>query len=119
MISGVGTFSKPQLHFANIHVDIVGPLSTSQGHRYLFTSNDRSTLWPEAIPMETAMSSSWTSALLSGWIAISGIPKHITFDRGTTFTSKLWTSLVNLLVIPLHQTAAYNPAAHGMFDDPL
>ncbi|XP_068221406.1 uncharacterized protein [Palaemon carinicauda] len=35
-------------------------------------------------------------------------------DRSTTFTSKLWTSLANLLCITLHQTTAYNPAANCM-----
>ncbi|XP_068200656.1 uncharacterized protein [Palaemon carinicauda] len=59
---------------------------------------------------------SCTSALLSRWIARFGIPEHITSDRGTTFTSQLWTSLANLLGITLHQKTAYNPAANGMVE---
>ncbi|XP_068215863.1 uncharacterized protein [Palaemon carinicauda] len=116
MDSGVGTFLQPQRRFAHIHFDIVVPLPTSKGHPYLFTVIDRSTRWPEAIPMETATSASCTSALLSGWIARFAIPKHITLDRGNTFTSQLWTSLVNLLGITLHQTTANNSAANGMFE---
>ncbi|XP_068240904.1 uncharacterized protein [Palaemon carinicauda] len=37
-------------------------------------------------------------------------------ERGTTFTSQLWTSLANLLGISLHQTTAYNLAANGMIE---
>ncbi|XP_068246877.1 uncharacterized protein [Palaemon carinicauda] len=92
------------------------PLPTLKGHLYLFTVIDRSTGWPEVIPMELATSASCTSALLSGWIAKFGIPEHVTSDRGTTFTSQLWTPLANLMDITLHQTTAYNPAANGMVE---
>ncbi|XP_068203592.1 uncharacterized protein [Palaemon carinicauda] len=66
--------------------------------------------------METATYASCTSVLLSGWIARSGNPELITSDRGTTFTSQLWTSLVNLLGLTLHQTTAYNCADDGMVE---
>ncbi|XP_068212647.1 uncharacterized protein [Palaemon carinicauda] len=66
--------------------------------------------------METATSTTCTSALLSGRIARFGIYEHITSDRGMTFTSQLWTSLANLLGITLHQTAAYNPTANRMVE---
>ncbi|XP_068250704.1 uncharacterized protein [Palaemon carinicauda] len=55
-----------------------------------------------------------TSALFSRWIARFCIPEYITFDIDTTFTSQLWTSLVNLMGIILHQTTSYNPAANDM-----
>ncbi|XP_068207469.1 uncharacterized protein [Palaemon carinicauda] len=82
--SGVGTFPKPQRCFAHIHVDVVVPLPTSQGHHYLITVINHSTCWPKALPNETAMSAS-----LLGWKVRFGIPEHITSDRGTTFTSQL------------------------------
>ncbi|XP_068245593.1 uncharacterized protein [Palaemon carinicauda] len=48
-------------------------------------------------------------------------PKHCRCDllpaqRGTTFTSQLWTSLANLLGITLHHTTTYNIAATGMVE---
>ncbi|XP_068237039.1 uncharacterized protein [Palaemon carinicauda] len=62
------------------------------------------------------MSVSCTSVLLSGWIARFGIPDHIISDRGTTFTSKFWTSLANILGISLLQTTSYKAAANGMVE---
>ncbi|KAK3895895.1 hypothetical protein Pcinc_000503 [Petrolisthes cinctipes] len=102
--------------FAHIHVDFVGPLPPSDGHRYLLTNIDRSTRWPEAIPMANTTSTSCASSLLSGWISRFGIPEHITSDRGTTFTSHLWTSLGQLMGTTVHHTTAYNPEANGMVE---
>ncbi|XP_068238499.1 uncharacterized protein [Palaemon carinicauda] len=100
----------------HMHVEVVRSLPTSQEHCYLFTIIDRSTCWPEAIPMETATPTSCKSALLPRWIVISGIPDHITSNRGTTFTSQLWTSLANLLGITLHLATASNTPASGMVE---
>ncbi len=36
---------------ANIHVDLVRPLPPSNGHTYLFTVIDRTSRWPETIPL--------------------------------------------------------------------
>ncbi|KAK3895735.1 hypothetical protein Pcinc_000658 [Petrolisthes cinctipes] len=107
--TGPGTFHQPQRRFAHIHVDVVGPHPPSDGHRYLFTIIDRSTRWPEAIPMANATSTSCASSLLSGWISRFGIPEHITSDHGTTFTSHLWTFLGQLMGTTVHHTTAYNP----------
>ncbi|KAK3889024.1 hypothetical protein Pcinc_006900 [Petrolisthes cinctipes] len=114
--TGPGAFHQPQRRFAHIHVDVVGPIPPSDGHRYLFTIIDRSTRRPEAIPMANATSTSCASSLLSGWISRFGIPKHITSDRGTTFISHLWTSLGQLMGTTVHHTTAYNPEANGIVE---
>jgi len=41
--TGPRSFHQLQRHSAHIHVDVVGPLSPSEGHCYLFTVVDRST----------------------------------------------------------------------------
>ncbi|XP_068210318.1 uncharacterized protein [Palaemon carinicauda] len=61
---GVVTFPQPQHGFAHFHVDIVDPVPTSQGHGYLFTIINRSTRWPKAIPMETAIFASYLANIL-------------------------------------------------------
>lgn len=35
-----------------VHIDIIGPLPTSDNYRYCLTMIDRATKWPEAHPME-------------------------------------------------------------------
>jgi hypothetical protein len=45
----------PTRRFSHIHVDLVGPLPASKGFTYLFTIIDRTSRWPEAIPIATGL----------------------------------------------------------------
>lgn len=114
--SGTGAFSQPKRRFGHLHVDVVGPLPPSDGAQYLFTTTERSTRWPEAIPMTTATARDCAEALLHGWISRFGVPDDITSDRGPAFTSQLWKSLGELMGATVHYTTAYNPAANGMVE---
>lgn len=114
--SGIGHFPQPKRRFGHIHVDIVGPLPPSEGANYLFTSTERSTRWPEAIPMSEATAQACAEALLHGWVSRFGVPDDITSDRGPAFISHLWTALGQLMGTTIHRTTAYNPAANGMVE---
>ena len=114
--TGIGQFAQPNRRFGHIHVDVVGPLPASQGHRYLFTIIDRSTRWPEAVPMTEASSDSCASALITAWLSRFGLPENITSDRGSVFTSALWNELAKRLGISTTTTTAYNPEANGIVE---
>ena len=114
--SGIGSFPQPQRCFADVHIDIVGPLPLSEGYRYLFTIIAHSTRWPEAVPKVDFSASSCAAAFLSTWVSRFGIPEHITSDQGSSFTSLLWASLNKLLGSTSHQTTAYNPEANSMVE---
>ena len=114
--SGVGTFHPPERRFSHIHVDVVGPLPPSEDHRYLLTIVDRSTRWPEAIPMKSATADSCAAVLVSHWISRFGVPLRMTSDRGSNFTSSLWASLTKLIGTTHHLTTAYNPEANGLVE---
>ena len=109
-------FEAPGSRFSSIHIDIVGPLPSSNGYTYLFTCIDRYTRWPEAIPMVDATAESCASALLSGWIARFGVPMTITSDQGQQFESHLWKALMNLLGTKRNRTTAYHPQANGLVE---
>lgn len=55
--------------FSHSHVDFVGPLSPFHGFNHLFTIINRSTRWPEAIPMNMTTAESCADALLLHWIS--------------------------------------------------
>ena len=82
-------FTVPQKRFSHIHADLVGPLPPSGGFTHLLTVVDRTTRWPEAIPLEETATSVCTQALIANWISRFGVPSDITSDRGSQLTSAL------------------------------
>ena len=96
-------FKVPHRRFDHIHIDIVGPLPPSQGYTHLLTIVDRFTRWPEAIPLKETDTETCARALVLHWIARFGMPLDLTSDRGSQFTSKLWSIITKLLGIKLHR----------------
>ena len=45
------SFLPPDARFAHVHIDIVGPLPSSTGSRYLLMMIDRFTRWPDTVPI--------------------------------------------------------------------
>ncbi len=106
----------PHRRFAHIHVDLVGPLPPSHGHTYLFTIIDRTSRWPEAIPLSSITDGDCARALFTGWVSRFGVPATITSDRGAQFTSALWAGLCSLLNIQHSPTTAYHPQSNGLVE---
>ncbi|BHF60405.1 hypothetical protein SprV_0100337000 [Sparganum proliferum] len=109
-----GTFPSPDARFNHVHLDVVGPLSPSNGYTHLLTCVDRYTRWPEAIPLPNVQAETIVKAFVSRWVAIFGAPSMITTDRGAQFESTLFQTLLNFLGCTRIRTTAYHPAANGM-----
>ena len=56
-------FTVPPKGFSHIQVDLVGPLPPSQCYTHLFVIVDRTTRWPEAIPLRETASGPCAAAL--------------------------------------------------------
>jgi cleavage and polyadenylation specificity factor subunit 1 len=87
----------PSKRFSHIHIDLVGPLSQSNGKFYLLTIIDRFTRWPEAVPLPNIEATTVASALVDHWITRFGVPNTITHDQGTQFESKLFSHITKLI----------------------
>ncbi|XP_061913889.1 uncharacterized protein K02A2.6-like [Entelurus aequoreus] len=107
-------FPIPVRRFDHVHVDLVGPLPPSQGYTHLLTMVDRTTRWPEAVPLSSTASVDVARAFLSAWVARFGTPSDITSDRGSQFVSELWSALAQSLGVQVHRTTAYHPQANGL-----
>ncbi|TWW75360.1 hypothetical protein D4764_13G0000220 [Takifugu flavidus] len=108
------TFAIPARRFDHMHVDLVGPLPPSHGYTHLLTMVDRTTRWPEVVPLSSTISADVARAFLSAWVARFGSPSDITSDRGPQFVSKLWSSMARSLGTQVHRTTAYHPQANGL-----
>lgn len=54
--------------------------------------------------------------ILTGWIALYGVPERVTTDLGRQFESNLFKELTKTLGIHHLRTAAYHPQANGMIE---
>ncbi|GFX92523.1 transposon Ty3-G Gag-Pol polyprotein [Trichonephila clavipes] len=50
--AALSTFALPDVRFAHIHIDYIGPYPLSKGYKYCLTIIDKYTRWPEVIPIE-------------------------------------------------------------------
>ena len=75
--------------FSHLHIDLVGPLPSSEGFSHLLTIIDRTTHWPEAVPLRSTSTTDCARALIRHWISRFGVPLDLTSDRGPQFASTI------------------------------
>jgi transposase InsO family protein len=110
--SAPGEF-EPAARFSDVHVDLVGPMPSARGQRYLLTMIDRNTSWVEAEPLSEATAESVTEAFVSVWVARFGVPNVLITDQGRQFDSVMFLHMCNRLGIKKRRTTAYHPECNG------
>ena len=144
--TSLGTFNTPDARFNHVHIDLVGPLLTSQGCTYLLMCIDWFTHWPEAFPTCDITADTVAQAFIGGWISRFGepsgqkpfqsqtslptqllkplsvdrylalVPSTITTDWGQRFKSSLWKHLMHLLGI-LYTRQIHTTAYHPIANE--
>ena len=106
----------PASRFEPVHFDLVGPFTPSRGFKYILTIIDRTTRWPEALPIADTTSETVVQAFLDRWMARFGVPVTVTSDRGTQFSSGLWRRTLEKLGINVTTTTSYHPQSNGLVE---
>lgn len=106
----------PKTRFSHVHIDLVGPLTPSNGFRYMLTMVDRFSRWPEVCLIPNMETTTVATALIDTWISRFGVPDTITTDQGRQFESRLFQGLNELLGCKRIWTSAFNPRANGMIE---
>jgi hypothetical protein len=70
----------------------------------------------EAVPLKSMDTAACVHALIYTWISRFGVPSVITSDRGSQFTSAVWSGLCKLLGVEHITTTAYHPQSNGMVE---
>lgn len=111
-----GTFTPVTERFDHVHIDLVGPLPPSAGHRYILTCVDRFTRWPEAAPIADITTDAVAHAFIATWVSRFGVSLSLTSDRGGQFEANVWNKVMTLLGIRRYRTSSYHPQANGMVE---
>ena len=106
-------FPKDVRRFETVHLDLVGPLDTVDGYRYLLTMVDRSSRWLEAVPLRSITAEEVATSFLNTWVSRYGVPRQLVTDRGTQFQSSLFSEICRYLGVGHSPTTSYHPEAKG------
>ena len=106
----------PEKRFSHVLVDIVGPLPSSYGYKFLLTAVDRTSRLVHAMPLKEATASETATAFLHHWIPWLGTPSVVTSDNGASFTAGLWKGMMDRLNVEVKYSALYRQESIGMLE---
>ncbi|XP_068206183.1 uncharacterized protein [Palaemon carinicauda] len=102
--------------FTQIVIDIVGPLpKTKTGFQYMLTIMDRTTRFPEVIPVR-CIKSGIVIKHLRDFFSRYGLPREIQSDQGSNFTSREFQAKMNELGIKHNLASSYHPESQGILE---
>ena len=109
-------FVVPDGLFKHIHLEIVGPLSDSNGYRYCLTMIGRFSRWPETVRLKNVEAITVCRAFHDTWISRYSAPEKLATDQGSQFESQIFSALTQLIGCHRVHTTPYHPAANGMIE---
>ena len=96
-----------------ICIDTVGPLSPTKYHGqtviHILTIQDTFTRFFAAVPVTDIEAKTLSQHVIDTWILHHGVPEQIHTDRGSSFTSALFSEVMRTLGITKTVTPAYTP----------
>ena len=95
-------------------MDFIVGLPKSEGYTKIWVIVDRFSKMAHFIPLKTEehIKELALTFVKEIW-RLHGLPETIVSDRDTRFTSKFWTSLMQLLQVKLNMATAFHPESDG------
>lgn len=115
--------ARPSAHQAigfnyRLHIDLIGPLESPAGARYVLSMTDAFTRWPEAVIIENKQAETVARCLVNVWICRYGPPAQLTSDRGGEFVAQVIQSTAQAMGTQRLITTPYHPHANGLEERP-
>ena len=106
----------PHEPFTKVIIDCVGPLpKTKKGNQYMLTAMCPTTRYPMAVPLRNISAKTVISQLLKIFTTY-GFPREIQSDRGTNFTSNLFSQTLREFNIKHTLASSYHPESQGALE---
>ena len=112
-IANVMLSTRSNYPFESVFMDFIGPLRPSNGMKYILNIIDRFSRFIVLVPTPSTTAAVCANAFYNHWICSFGVPKFMTTDGGSTFTSNIMTDMTQLLSINHHISAPHHPEGHG------
>src|SRR6266511_2597699 len=108
---------EPKGPWERVGIDFIGPLEEStQENRYIITTMDYFTRWPEARAVPYANAEAAARFIYEEIICRHGIINVIHTDQGTHFVNELLKELAEKFQMKHHKITAYHPQANGLVE---
>lgn len=107
----------PPLAFNHrVHTDLLGPLPSSQGHKYLLVMQDAYSKWLELAPLPNKTADTVAHALFHHWVCRHGPMRTLNSDLGPEFANDLTRQLSIRFGITQVFSSAGHPASNGLVE---
>ena len=103
----------PDRFWQELGADFVTGLPPAEGFTAILGVTDRLSKSVILIPMKETTAAATAQALAQHVFAHHGLPRAIVSDRGTQFTSILWSQLCTALGITRRLSTAFHPETDG------
>lgn len=103
----------PDQFFQEISMDFMTDLPDSEGNRYLWVIKDRLSKWVVLEPMPSMKAEECAEKFMECWAKNHGMPRAITSDRGTNWTSTFWKEFCRLMGVEQRLSSGYHPQTDG------
>jgi hypothetical protein len=103
----------PDQFFQEISMDFMTDLPDSNGNRYLWVIKDRLSKWVVLEAMPTMKAEDCAVKFMECWGKYHGMPRAITSDRGTNWTSTFWREFCRLMGVKQRLSSGYHPQTDG------
>ena len=109
-------FEPPSTTFEALAIDLVGPLPSQIGYKYILTCVDLLSNFIIAEPIKNMYATTVLDTLWTRVILPHGIPRTILSDRGTQFTGILNKWFERILGFKSLLTVSYHPQTNGRIE---
>lgn len=101
-----------------LHMDVLGPIQSPDGPRYVLTMTDACTRWPEAMILESKEADAIARCWVNVWVCRYGPPAKLTTDRGHEFACRVLDEAARVMGVERLLTTPYHPQANGIDERP-